>query len=138
MTSRKDKTLELHRKGYNCCQAVACTYCDLVGLDEKTAFRATEAFGAGMGGRKATCGAISAAVFLAGLKNSDADINAPKSKADTYKLSKEIIDNFLDDNGTAICEELKKVNDKTGKPNKSCDELILEAAEIAEKLLFSK
>ena len=50
MESRVQKTLENHKKGYNCAQAVACAYCDLVGMDEQSVFRATEAFVLGMGG----------------------------------------------------------------------------------------
>ena len=80
MESRIQKTLENHRKGYNCAQSVACAYCDLVGLDEQSVFRATEAFGLGMGGMQATCGAVSGAVMLAGLKNSCGDLEAPVSK----------------------------------------------------------
>ena len=30
MSSRVEKALENHGKGYNCCQAVACAYADLV------------------------------------------------------------------------------------------------------------
>ena len=36
METRVEKTIERHNKGYNCAQAVACTYCDLVGMDEIT------------------------------------------------------------------------------------------------------
>ena len=43
MKSRIDETVKRHNKGYNCAQAVACTYSDLVGLDEKTIFKLTEA-----------------------------------------------------------------------------------------------
>ena len=32
-----------HKDGYNCCQAVVCTYCDRLGMDEQTAFRASAA-----------------------------------------------------------------------------------------------
>ena len=39
-----------HKKGYNCAQTIACTYCDLVGVDEETMFKLTEALGLGMGG----------------------------------------------------------------------------------------
>lgn len=46
MESRVEKTIELHRKGYNCAQAVACAYCDLVGVDEETMFKMAEGFGA--------------------------------------------------------------------------------------------
>ena len=107
MESRIKKTIELHDKGYNCAQAVACAYCDLVGMDEQTALRATEAFGAGMGGMQATCGAVSGAVFLAGLKNADGVVEAPKSKAATYKLSKTIVEAFQKKHGTTVCCELK-------------------------------
>ena len=43
METRVEKTIERHNKGYNCAQAVACTYCDLVGMDEESMFKATEA-----------------------------------------------------------------------------------------------
>lgn len=70
MESRVAKTIELHKKGYNCAQAVACAYCDLVGVDEDTMFKMAEGFGAGMGGMEGTCGAVSGAVLLAGMHNS--------------------------------------------------------------------
>ena len=138
MESRINKTIELHDKGYNCAQAVACTYCDLVGMDEKTALCATEAFGAGMGGMQATCGAVSGAVFLAGLKNADGVVEAPKSKGKTYQLSKAIVENFRQKNGTIVCCELKAVNPDTGKPTRSCAGCITDAAAIAEEVLFSE
>ena len=71
MDSRIKDTIVRHDKGFNCAQAVACTYCDLLGYKEEDIFRMTEGFGAGMGGMQATCGALSGAVLLAGLKNSD-------------------------------------------------------------------
>ena len=85
MKTRVEETIAKHSKGYNCAQAVACTYCDLVGLDEETMFKITEALGAGMGNMEGTCGAVSAACVLAGLKNSTANLAAPDSKADSYK-----------------------------------------------------
>ncbi len=136
MESRIKQTIELHKKGYNCAQAVACAYCDLVDIDEKTALRATEAFGAGMGGRDATCGAISGAVFLAGLKAADGIVGAPKSKLNTYKLSKTIVEAFQQKNGTVICKELKEKDPETGKPRRDCSGCIMDAAAIAEIVLF--
>ena len=38
METRVDKVAEKHKSGYNCAQAVACAYCDLVGIDEETMF----------------------------------------------------------------------------------------------------
>lgn len=138
MESRIKQTIELHKKGYNCAQAIACTYCDLVGIDEQTALRATEAFGAGMGGMQATCGAVSGAVFLAGFKSSDGIVGAPKSKAKTYQLSKTIVEAFQRKNGTVICKELKTKDPETGKIKRDCTGCIMDAAAIAEIVLFSK
>ena len=138
MENRIKKTIELRDKGYNCAQAVACAYCDLVGVDEKTALCATEAFGAGMGGMQATCGAVSGAVFLAGCKNADGIVGAPKSKATTYKLSKTIVEAFQQKNGTIICKELKEKDPETGKPRRDCPGCIMDAAAIAEIVLFSE
>ena len=60
MESRVQKAIDLHHKGYNCAQAVVCAYCDLFGLDEETAYRASEAFGFGMG-QMEVCGALAGA-----------------------------------------------------------------------------
>ena len=47
MTERAKLAQEFHDQGYNCAQAVACAYCDLVGLDKDTAYRMAEGFGFG-------------------------------------------------------------------------------------------
>ena len=39
---------EKHHSGYNCAQAVLCSYSDKLGIDEETLFRLSEGFGAGM------------------------------------------------------------------------------------------
>lgn len=134
MKTRVEETIQRHDKGYNCAQAVACTYCDLVGLDEATMFRLTEALGLGMGGMEGTCGAVSGACVLAGLKNSSADLEKPNSKGSTYKLSKEILKQFKEKNQSVICKELKGVG--TGKVLRPCEGCIKDAAAIAEQVLF--
>mgnify|MGYP005967984813 CR=1 FL=1 len=75
MTERQQRAQELHGKGYNCAQSVVCAYCDLVGLDEQTAYKMAEGFGLGMGVMD-MCGALSGAFMLAGVKGS-AGIKAP-------------------------------------------------------------
>ena len=136
MESRVAKTIENHKKGYNCCQAVACAYCDLVGVDEETMFKLTEGFGAGMGGMKSTCGAVSAAVLLTGMKNSTGNLKNPNSKAQTYKLSKQVVDDFEQKNGSTVCKELKGID--TGKILRSCDGCIEDSAKLVENILFSE
>ncbi|MBQ2140963.1 MAG: C_GCAxxG_C_C family protein, partial [Acidaminococcaceae bacterium] len=87
--TRVKETIARHDKGYNCAQSVACTYADLVGLDEATMFKVTEGLGKGMGGTLATCGALSGACVLAGMKRSTGNLEAPDSKLETYKLAEE-------------------------------------------------
>ena len=90
METRVEKTIERHNKGYNCAQAVACTYCDLVGMDEESMFKATEALGLGMGGMEGTCGALTGACVIAGMKNSCGNLDNPISKGETYQYSRQI------------------------------------------------
>ena len=46
--TRGEHAAELFLKGYNCAQAVSIAFCDLTGLDEKTAARAISGFGGGL------------------------------------------------------------------------------------------
>lgn len=133
MESRIEKAIEKHRQGYNCAQAVACTYCDLVGVDESTMFKMIEGFGAGMGGMESTCGAVSGAIALAGMKNSKG-CEDKSTKGKTYKLSKEIAKEFTEINQSTVCKVLKGV--ETKKMLRTCDGCIEDAARIAEKVLF--
>lgn len=134
MESRIEQTIERHNKGYNCAQAVACTYCDLLGVDEETMFQATEALGLGMGCMEGTCGAVSGACVLAGFKGSSANMKKPDSKASTYMLSKAIMTRFTDMNQSTRCKDLKGI--ETGKVLRSCQDCIRDAAKIAEEVLF--
>ena len=136
MNTRVDETIKRHDIGYNCAQAVACTYCDLVGVEEELMFRLTEVLGGGMGGMEGTCGALSGACVLAGMKASTGNLEKPNSKAASYKLSKEILNLFKEQNGSVICKEIKGVG--TGKVLRSCQDCIKDAAMLAEKVLFSE
>ena len=135
MKTRVEETIGRHDKGYNCAQAVACTYCDLVGVDEETMFKMTEALGLGMGGMEGTCGAITGACVLAGMKNSTGNLEKPNSKGASYKLSRQIVEEFKNQNGATQCRDLKGVD--TGKVLRACPDCIRDAARIAESVLFS-
>lgn len=130
---KKELAIALHDKKYNCCQAVACAFCEEVGMDEATLFRIGEGFGLGMGCMEGTCGALSGAIMLAGLKNSDGNIDAPATKAETYKLSKELLQKFQERTGSTVCKELKGV--ESGKVLCSCPDCIRIGVEVAQEVL---
>ena len=129
ITACQAQAAEYHARGFNCAQAVACTLAPAVGLDPQTAFILTEGFGAGMGGMTETCGAISGAVAIMGFVMSDGMDN-PKTKGQTYKLSREIAKRFKTKNTTTVCGTLKGIGSDNG-PLRSCPGCIDDAIEIA-------
>lgn len=110
--------------GYNCAQAVACTYCDLAGLDEETVKALTQGFAAGMGGSmEATCGALIGAVNVLGLINKD-----PQK---TMQSARKMLYEFQTQNGTVVCKELKGIED--GIVKRECIDCVKDAAALLEK-----
>ena len=49
MSKKVEQAMAFHDKGYNCAQAVACSFCEEFGIDQETMFRVSEGFGLGMG-----------------------------------------------------------------------------------------
>lgn len=131
--TKKELAIAYHDQKYNCAQAVALAFADEVGVDKKTLFRVCEGCGLGMGGMAGTCGAVTGAVILAGLHNSDGNLTNPGTKASTYQLSREIVKQFYEKNGSTICRELKGAD--TGKVLRSCPDCIMDAVEIVQNVL---
>ena len=132
MKSIEERVAEIkdkHTRGYNCAQIVLCSYAEELGIDEETLFRISEGFGAGMGGMTETCGAISGAVAIMGFVMSDGMEN-PKTKGQTYKLSREIAKRFGEKNTTTVCGTLKGIGSDKG-PLRSCPGCIDDAVAIA-------
>lgn len=125
-----------HDNGFNCAQAVACVFADQTGLDKETLFRLTEGLGLGMGCMDGTCGAISVAALLSGLKCSTGHMDRPDSKAISYQMSASCIKAFKEKNGSLICRELRGAD--TGRPLRSCPGCIKDAVEIIEEHIFTE
>ena len=126
---------ELHAKGYNCAQSVACVFADEIKVPKEILFKATEGFGAGVGTMEGICGALSGAVIIAGLKNSTANLEAPNSKASTMKISKQLITNFKDRVGSITCREIKG-NNPEHKVLCSCDDCIKHGIKLVEEFVM--
>ncbi len=129
----KAQAADYHNQGFNCAQAVVCTLAPALGFDPNTAFCLTEGFGAGMGGMTETCGAISGAVAILSLVNSEGMEN-PTTKGRSYQLSREAAARFKTKNSSTICRELKGIGSDHG-PLRSCPGCIDDAIEIAIALL---
>lgn len=131
--TRKEKAKQLHEKKYNCAQSVLCTFAEKIGISEAELFKISEGFGAGMGSTNHVCGALSGAIMLAGLINSDGNIESPQSKVSTYEIAAKMTEVFNDRVGAVNCRDIKGLD--TGKPTCSCADCISVAVEIVEEML---
>lgn len=95
----------LHDQGFNCAQAVGVPFAEELGMPKELAIKALEGFGAGMGSREQACGALSGAIFVAGLKNADG--KSAKTKGETYALSAKLVAFFEKECGAVPCKVIK-------------------------------
>lgn len=127
-----EQAVQRRQRGYNCCQAVVCTYSELLGLPEEDAYRASEGFGVGISGMQETCGSVCAMVMLAGLKNSSG-CPAPATQRETYALGRKMAERFREMNTSIVCRELRG---NGGVKLRSCRGCVEDCAWIVEETLF--
>ncbi len=126
METRKELAKERKACGrYNCAQAVASTYADVVGVDEETILAATSAFGTGMGNMQGTCGALVGAGAVLGL--------ALKDRVEARRRMAGIMAKFQERNKATRCCDLKGIG--TGRPLRACNDCVADAAEFLEEAL---
>ena len=131
---RAELAVEKYRSGYNCAQAVACVFADVLGVDETLLYKAAEGFGGGMGTGKGVCGAVSGAAIVAGMLNSDGNVEqAGATKAGTTRMSGQVQREFVKQAGALICSEIKG----SEKPT-SCPDCIRIAVRETEKMINKK
>ena len=103
MDQKLKEAAALHAQGFNCAQAVGMPFAEELGMPKELAAKALEGFGAGMGSREQACGALSGAIFVAGLKNADG--NSPATKKQTYDLAKALGEAFESQCGDVAWED---------------------------------
>lgn len=123
MNSRAEEAVNKKKSGYNCAQAVLCTYCDLVGIDEETAKQMTQAFAGGMCTMEASCGAMTGAAIALGLIN--------KQPGKTMMDIRAMMTAFKEQNKSVICKELKGI--ETGTVLRECNDCVRDAALLLEQ-----
>ena len=113
---REQKAGELFKAGYNCCQAVAMTFADVIGLPEDEIARLASGFGGGMGRMREVCGTVSAMTMVSGALIPANDVNDKSAKTKNYALVQEMAGEFKDMNGSIICRELLGLSKPEGTP----------------------
>lgn len=143
--TRPEKAVELFNQGFSCSQAVISAYADAVGLDPETALKVAAGFGGGMGRMAGTCGAITGAVMILGLKFGGATAENAEAKEKTYKRVRELVARFKARHGTMTCCELLGQDISTPEGLREakdqqlfttrCPKFVQSAAEILEELI---
>jgi C_GCAxxG_C_C family probable redox protein len=133
------------RNDFNCAQSVFSTYAEQFGLDKQIALKISCAFGGGMARLGATCGAVTGALMVIGLKHGKARPDDDDAKVKTYALSREFVERFKAKHGTIVCRELlgcdigteegKRFFDEHKYEEKLCAKFVADAALILEEIL---
>lgn len=130
----KEKAAVNFSRGYNCCQAVACTICEKYGVSREDMFRMAEGFGSGIGGLKDTCGAVTGMFLIISLANSGGNMEEPaRTKLDTYAKFQEAARLFAERRGSLYCRDLK--TEEGVQPLQCCMDCVKDGAQILEDLL---
>lgn len=128
MVQKAEEAVERKKKGYNCAQAVACTYCGYAGVGEQDMFHITQAFGAGMGTLEGTCGSLVGAGIVLGMANKD--------KARTVQDTRKLMNDFKERNSAVTCKTLKGI--ETGRILRECEDCVRDACELLEERMEEK
>ncbi|MEI6093786.1 MAG: C-GCAxxG-C-C family protein [bacterium] len=146
MSNNKTKdALNSFDQGYSCSQAVFSAYSEDLGLDKKTAFKVSAAFGGGIARTGETCGVISGALMVIGHKYGKVDVNDQTSKEKTYLVAKEFINRFTEKHKNTRCNDLLGYDittqdgldtiKKKDLHSLVCKDLVKDAIEILDSVL---
>ncbi len=143
--SKAEKAKKQFEKGFSCAPAVLSAYSEQFGLEEELALKIACGFGGGIGRTGRTCGAVTGAVMVVGLKHGQADVADEESRQETHRLVREFIDKFTELHGSIECRELigydlsNPAELKLARKNKvfenKCRGLVYDSARIMEDVL---
>jgi len=131
---------------FNCSQSVLSAFGQDYGLTEDMCLKLGCAFGGGMARQQMTCGAVTGALMVLGLKFGRAAGDPQSQTRITYEKTMEFFDEFKNKHRSINCRELlqgldmndpedaKKIQELDLFKN-VCSGYIQDAAEIVEKLL---
>ena len=136
-------------EGYNCAQAVALAFEDILPLDKEGILLMSSPFGGGMGRMREVCGAVSGMFMVLGAKNGYSAPDDMEGKKRIYAEVRALADEFKAEFGSIICRELLEGVQTTtgGDPEKRseayyhkrpCGEQVAYCAYLLEKHLNNK
>lgn len=143
--SKAQLAVSCFEEGFMCSQAVFSTYCEELGLPRETALKIAETFGGGMGTTGQTCGAVTGALMVIGLKYGRVEAGDEAAKEKSRQLARDFMAAFEARHGSTVCRELLETD--IGTPagleharetdlfETRCPMFVRAAAEIVEDIL---
>ncbi len=119
--SNEDAAAELF-KSCNCAQAVLGALGPSAGLDASECFRVAAAFGSGMARMGVTCGAVTGAMMVLGLRHGDRRIEEPGARAAFYAKVQDFAARFTRRHGSTLCRDLIRCDLSTPEGQKAFHE----------------
>ena len=142
--NRQVQAAQHHDAGYNCSQSLVIAFCDELGLSQEMAARVAAGFGGGMrhGG---TCGCVTGALMVLGLKYGQVGASDQETKKKAYALVQEFQKRFAQKHGSIVCKELLGHNIGTeegmqcikekGLLQSRCNTFIADAITLLEEMI---
>lgn len=104
--SKIEKAIAYFKGNFNCAQSVIHSFSAQYGLDRDKALKLATGFGGGMGRLGRTCGAVTGAYMIIGLKYGMGLNEDTEAKERTYQIIRKFSNKFEEINGSVICKEL--------------------------------
>lgn len=104
--TKAQQAKEYFLQGYNCAQAVAMAFDDLIGMDKNQIAMLTSGFGGGVGRMREVCGTVTGAAFVISALYGYNDPTAIDEKMELYARIQQIGNQFAQENGSVVCREL--------------------------------
>jgi C_GCAxxG_C_C family probable redox protein len=106
MSSEAEKAERSFREGFSCSQSVFSVYAEKEGLKRESALKIASSFGAGMCRLGDTCGAVTGALMVLGMKYGRSKPDDYEAKEKNYALASDFIDRFTARFGSRMCRDL--------------------------------
>jgi C_GCAxxG_C_C family probable redox protein len=140
-----ERAVDLFKEGFSCSQAVLAAYGEKFDLKQELALRIAGAFGGGMGRMGETCGAVTGAIMVLGLKFGCVIAGDLKTRENAYAVVREFVHRFKGRNVSVLCRDLLDCDISTsegmkrakeeGLIKKTCPKFVKDAAQILDQLL---
>jgi C_GCAxxG_C_C family probable redox protein len=143
--NRAEDAVSFFKEGFNCSQSVFASHASEFGLSREVALKISTSFGGGMARMGKTCGAVTGAFMVIGLKHGRTSAQDEQTRDRNYEIVREFVKRFKARNGSIVCRELLDCDLSTPEGLKLaqdnnlfenvCPKFVSDAADILAQLI---